>query len=62
MQIVPQKIHNPFYCKTSKKKGHVFPSAISKSFIATSKFFLNDATHKVLKDFMLNLWLKGSYM
>ncbi len=62
MQIVPQKIHNPFDCKTSKKKGHVSPSAISRSFIATSKFLKNDATNRVLKYFMLNLWLKGSYI
>jgi hypothetical protein len=62
MQIVPQKIHNPFDCKTNRKKGHVFLSAISRSFTTTSKFLKNDATHRVLKDLMLNLWLKGSYI
>lgn len=60
MQKVPQKIHNPFDCKTNKNKGHVSPSAISRFFTIASKFKNNDVTCRVLKDFMLNLWLKGS--
>jgi hypothetical protein len=55
MQTMPQKIHNPFDYKTNKKQGHASPSVIFRFFNTTSKFKNIDETHRVLKDYILNL-------